>query len=630
MLSKKISKKLSSAELFVLEQFLQLQQWPETFPPIESDLSGLKSLLRSLMEIDAFYRELGGLAGYQAEVLRALEDRPKEYQEQVFHAPPFVSLIEENDAVKSWTAAGIGALKELGMLVPLGGSADRLHLVDEETGEDLPAAKLLFAGRTLLEGLIRDVAAQELLYFQTFGEKVTVPIGLMTSPDKANHDKVLQICRQADWFGRGEENFFLFPQPLVPTVDAAGKWCWIAPYRPFLKPGGHGALWKLAEDRGVFSWMAEKGKRHLLVRQINNPMAGLDYGLLAFLGYGVEKEMDFGFASCPRMVHAAEGMNVLVERGSHLVLTNIEYCDFAKYGIEDLPIRPDEPYSRFSSNTNILFTTLQAARAAVKKSPYPGLLINMKPGRCTLEHLHGRLESTMQNLADVFVEEKKGALATTKTFVTYNHRHKTIATAKKAYLPGGSFQETPENCFYELLRAMRLLLSGECAVSLPKERSLEETLLRGPSFVFTYHPALGPLYSQIREKIQRGTLEEGAFCSLEIADLFLHDFSLAGSLEIESSVVSGTPQGKCSLRGVRIENKGVDWEISRPFWKNRPVYRESCKVVFAGRGEFIAENAVFSGNYSIVVPENTKIRVRGEKEGLIWEREEIPAPVGAG
>lgn len=48
-------------------------------------------------------------------------------------------------------------LPDLGEIYPLGGSADRLGLVDPETGECLPAAMLPFCGRTLLEGLIRDL-----------------------------------------------------------------------------------------------------------------------------------------------------------------------------------------------------------------------------------------------------------------------------------------------------------------------------------------------------------------------------------------------------------------------------------------------------------------------------------------
>ena len=45
----------------------------------------------------------------------------------------------------------------MGEIYPLGGAADRLGLVDPDTGECLPAAMLSYCGRTLLEGLIRDL-----------------------------------------------------------------------------------------------------------------------------------------------------------------------------------------------------------------------------------------------------------------------------------------------------------------------------------------------------------------------------------------------------------------------------------------------------------------------------------------
>lgn len=53
-------------------------------------------------------------------------------------------------------------MPDLGEMYPLGGSADRLGLVDPNSGECLPAAMLPFCGRTLLEGLIRDLQVLDL------------------------------------------------------------------------------------------------------------------------------------------------------------------------------------------------------------------------------------------------------------------------------------------------------------------------------------------------------------------------------------------------------------------------------------------------------------------------------------
>jgi len=53
------------------------------------------------------------------------------------------------------------------------GAGDRLGLECEHTGEYLPAAMLPYSGRTMLEGLIRDLQAREYLYFKLTGEQVS-------------------------------------------------------------------------------------------------------------------------------------------------------------------------------------------------------------------------------------------------------------------------------------------------------------------------------------------------------------------------------------------------------------------------------------------------------------------------
>lgn len=126
-----------------------------------------------------------------------------------------------------------------------------------------------------------------------------------------------------------------------------------------MKPGGHGVIWKLLLDAGVFDWLAAQDRQAAVVRQIrcaawrwlarrqrlkgvrhdalaqhtpslhqtnppvlfspsssrhptrSNPMAGTDTTLLALAGAGFPARRAFGFASCERAVGAAEGMNVL-------------------------------------------------------------------------------------------------------------------------------------------------------------------------------------------------------------------------------------------------------------------------------------------------------------------------------
>jgi len=303
----------------------------------------------------------------------------------------------------------------------------------------------------------------------------------------------------------------------------------------------------------------------------------------------------------------------LVER----VLTNIEYCDFVRYGIEDKPLVEGGLYSRFTCNTNILFARLEEIEKAVDLHPYPGLLINIKPASFVSSNgekkqiLMGRLESTMQNIADVFIEEHPVASEskTSHTFVMYNERKKTISTTKKAYIPGGSLQETPEQGFYDLLQASRELLESHCQYILPPQRSSLDTQKLGPECVFIYHPALGPLYSVIAQKIKRGRLSLGSELQIELAQVYLEDIDLQGSLRI---LAEKPMKSFCMLKNIRILNQGVDWNASRPFWAYELIRPQSMQIVLKGSSEFIAEGAVFSGNQQWVVEDGMRMIVSAD------------------
>lgn len=59
---------------------------------------------------------------------------------------------------------------------------------------------------------------------------------------------------------------------MVPVVGAeAGRWPLAGALAPMMKPGGHGAIWKLMADQGVFSWLARHRREGALVRQIRCP-----------------------------------------------------------------------------------------------------------------------------------------------------------------------------------------------------------------------------------------------------------------------------------------------------------------------------------------------------------------------
>lgn len=64
----------------------------------------------------------------------------------------------------------------------------------------------------------------------------------------------------------------LFKQPLVPMVSAEdGSWLLSGPLRPLMKPGGHGVIWKLMLDEGIFDWLSHRDREAAIVRQIRYP-----------------------------------------------------------------------------------------------------------------------------------------------------------------------------------------------------------------------------------------------------------------------------------------------------------------------------------------------------------------------
>ncbi len=580
----------------------------------------LEEVLDTLIPVDVFYRQIGGIVGYHAMMLSLLtsEEHSSKKIEGNFLRPPGIAISNETAEVRRYTMEGLRALPQMAEMYPVGGAADRLRFCDPVTQVPLPAAKLPFCGRTLLEGLIRDVVAREYLYYKLFGEQLITPIAMMTSHEKDNHCQIVRLCEERAWFSRPKDSFRFFSQPLVPTMDALGRWCRSESGGFLMKPGGHGVLWKAAEDAGIFDWLGALGRGKLLVRQINNPIAGIDHSLLTFCGVGISEQKEFGFASCPRQTQSAEGMNVLIEKNdSEYCLTNIEYCDFKRFDIEDVPVNAESAYSRYPSNTNILFADIGAIREKIAVCPLPGMLLNFKKMSFfdalgnPLEGPVARLESMMQNIADHFVAPNLSLLT---TFLTYQHRRKTISTAKREFQEGGSLLETPEGCYFELLQNAHELLTQGCRFILPDFYLAEDYLKKGPNVLFHYHPALGPLYEIIAQKLQGGSLAEGSELELEIAEIQVRNLSLKGSLRVVATHpvqdLEGrysSRVGRCELIDVVIENEGIDRSAANCYWKREVTRKEVCSILIHEDGEFYAHGVVLKGNFQIEVPPRTRV-----------------------
>ena len=596
-------------------------------------LEKLQALVEALMPAEIFFQDMGGLAGYHRMVQELLQRGEETKFLFEFQKPPGIDISEESDQVRQAIRWGIESLPEIGEIYPIGGAGDRLNLVDEETGRPRPAAELPFLGKTLFEGLIFDLAAREYLYQKLTGKTCITPIALMTSIEKDNDRLVRQLLENNNWFGRPKSSFFIYTQPLVPVVTREGRWVLKGPAEPALKPGGHGVIWKLGKDSGALSWFARQGRKKVLIRQINNPIAGVDYGLLVLAGLGCRMDKMLGFASCPRKVNATEGMNVLIREKSagklSLGVSNVEYTDFKAHGIEDQPEREGSSYSKFPANTNILFVDLEAISRACEEEPLPGKLLNFKNG-VTVDGkniISGRLESTMQNIADVmrdkFENEPENLLEALSTFVTYNHRGKTISVTKKTHIRGNPIEETPEEAYYQLLKNNRYLLRSVCKIEAPELGEVGAYLERGPGVIFLYHPALGPLWSIIGQKIRGGALASDSEMQVDLVEVDFQNVRLEGSFLVSGDIKSS----KCVMKNVLIKNLGIDREQDNCYWKNQIVRKEALKIHLEEGAEFLAEDAVIEGDHDLVVPAGHRMQAFGDGSKCRFEIEKIVNPL---
>lgn len=589
---KKIERESSSLSQVAFLSVLAIGQGPIVF----RGLTAISATLEALGEVELFYESIGGVVGYHKKALELLKQEGK-IEEKIYLRPPGFNLGEGGGESKKRTLHGLKALAQTGFIFPIGGLGDRLSLKDEN-GQPLPAATLPFCGRTLLEGLMRDIQGWEHLYFKLYKERICIPVALMTSFEKDNHRHALALCEEKNWFGRDPQKFLLFPQISVPVITEEGNWSMRSENELNLHPGGHGALWRMAEEKGVFSWFQRQNITSLLIRQINNPLCGLDNTLLALLGTGLLENKTFGFACCERDPQAAEGMLALGkdEKGKWSI-SNIEYTEFKRLGMET--------EAKLPANTNILYVNIEKILSRIRHCPLPGLILNMKSdvpfitsdGSKTLVK-GGRLESMMQNISDSLVDQD---MANLPSFVMYNERRKTISVAKRSYEEGKSFLETPVGAFHDFMENGKELLRA-CGVAV------ENGLLH-----FLYHPSLGPIYDVIFQKIRGGVLKAGSELQLEIAELFLENLHLDGSLVIEANNLE---VGSCILKNVRVQNKGLDKASTAFLWKNEVVRQEHVSITLRGNGQFYAEDVTFKGTHHITVADQTRL-VAYEKEGAL-------------
>jgi hypothetical protein len=488
---------------------------------------------------------------------------------------------------------------------------------------------------------MRDVEAQEYWHYRAFGNQVTMPVLIMTSQEKHNDHHIEAMGNEANWFGHRKTSIRRMVQPLVPVIDTDGQWAVSGTMELVLKPGGHGVIWKLAGDSGAIEWLTSQGIDAAVVRQVNNPLAGLDHGLLTFLGHGLSEKKSFGFLSCPSRPGYAEGLNALfldkTASSTQATISNIEYTQFGtlKALLPDLFKEGVCP-----ANTNILYVNVHEIKGALDRNPIPGMIVNAKTNIDILKDgipvkkFGARLESCMQNIADGLLSpintENLPVVRPEElsTFLLLQDRGKLISAAKKAFQPGQNPQETPVSCLYDWNCAMRSLLISSCQFTIPQEQSIDDFVQNGPSFIFSFHPAMGPLWDVIGQKISRGTIAPKSEVELEISEIACKNLVVDGSLRILAQKITGDVSdssgrtfsekvGRAHLNNVQVINKGLKSLDVTSVLKGTLDRNETCEIVLQGFSEVIANNVTISGNFHLTVPDGQRAILTQDNSGKL-------------
>lgn len=99
---------------------------------------------------------------------------------------------------------------------------------------------------------------------------VTIPWYVMTSP--LNYESTMEIFENADFFGLGKENVFIFQQGTLPNFDFDGKILMADKNKIAKSPDGHGGSLKALYTSGTIADMKNRGIEYISYWQVDNPL----------------------------------------------------------------------------------------------------------------------------------------------------------------------------------------------------------------------------------------------------------------------------------------------------------------------------------------------------------------------
>jgi UDP-N-acetylglucosamine/UDP-N-acetylgalactosamine diphosphorylase len=170
--------------------------------------------------------------------------------------------------------------------------------------------------------VFRVLAEQILANQDRFG--VSIPFYLMTSP--LNDGQTRSFFQDNNWFGLNRRNVFMFPQRMLPSIDAATGTLLLADEGTVaMNPDGHGGSIRAMAENGALEDMERRGIEHISYVQVDNPLVhAVDP---VFLGLHASAPDSSGEMSSKMVLKTdpSEKVGVLCRRGGRTVV--IEYSD---------------------------------------------------------------------------------------------------------------------------------------------------------------------------------------------------------------------------------------------------------------------------------------------------------------
>ncbi|MFK7961766.1 MAG: UTP--glucose-1-phosphate uridylyltransferase [Phycisphaerales bacterium] len=177
------------------------------------------------------------------------------------------------------------------------------------------------AGVVTGKPLFRLFAEQILAASERYGVKI--PWYIMPSPINAQATRDFFLDNNC--FGLERRDIFMFPQGVMPSVDADGRVLMEAKGRVAVNPDGHGGSIRALRVSGALDDMTARGVEHISYFQVDNPlvhvMDPVFIGLHA-AGRGSSGEMT---SKIVRKTDPAEKVGVFARDGSRTVV--VEYSD---------------------------------------------------------------------------------------------------------------------------------------------------------------------------------------------------------------------------------------------------------------------------------------------------------------